>query len=55
MKNKVTVVFKSKGIKELSTNVHMLKMDFKHLNEELRQTVVLLERITSYQEHTEDD
>ena len=35
--------------------IHMLKMDFKHLNEELRQTVVLLERITSYQEHTEDD
>ena len=46
----VVVKINGKGFKKLSKKIKKLKNDFKGLNNELQQTVALMEQIRSYKE-----
>ena len=51
MEQKEAVVkINGKGFKKLSKKIKKLKNDFKGLNNELQQTVTLMEQIRSYKE-----
>ncbi|WP_323074692.1 hypothetical protein [Limosilactobacillus reuteri] len=50
MEQEAVIKSKSKGIAKLSKKIKRLKNNVKGLNNELQQTVTLMERIRSYKE-----
>lgn len=50
MEQEAVIKFKSKGIVKLSKKIKRLKNNVKGLNNELRQTVTLMEQMRSYKE-----